>query len=44
MSIIQDCKVREEVACWSSNPPVAGFQVRTISKQSDLHMFGFFFY
>lgn len=33
-----------EAACWSSNSPVAGFQVRTISKQSDLHRFlGVFF-
>lgn len=44
MFIMQDCKVQGEMACWSSNSPVAGFQVRTISKQSDLHGFLFFFF
>lgn len=44
MFIIQGCKVQGEVACWSSNSPVAGFQVRTISKQPDLHSWFFFFF
>lgn len=37
---------RLQVACQSSNSPVAGFQAGTISKQSDLHrfLFGLFFF